>query len=153
MCREYKGPIQDYGRHDIQQVHLPTPDICEPAFHDILEGVYKVRKHILDTHGTSSNQMESRKNRVFVHCKAGRGRSAAFTLCLLVSLDIPPTEAMQLICERRKVVEKRVHNFKVVKRFVEELRAAKGDFDAMYSTYHHTDTQGDEDDSKLPKCK
>eukprot|EP01031_Cornospumella_fuschlensis_P031375 gene31375-37923_t len=137
MCREYKGPLSAYAMHEIQQVHVPTPDICEPSFLDMLTGIYKVRKHILSTRSDSSaaKMRNSRRRGVFVHCKAGRGRSAAFTLCLLVSLNIPPAEAMQMICENRKVVEKRVQNFKVVQRFVEELMESKGDFDILYSRY------------------
>ena len=46
MCREYRGPVAEYAQYGIQQVHLPTPDVCEPTYEDVLEGVHCIVQHL-----------------------------------------------------------------------------------------------------------
>lgn len=184
MCREYNGPLQEYSLLGITQLHLPTPDVCEPDYHNILLGVHTIIEHIeahrlttednkvIGNHPTSfqtdataqvpsinpanknlstdNSQVTTTittapstssdtpvapavTNRVFIHCKAGRGRAATMTLCyLLATTHLTPQEAMKHISKRRHVVEPSVQHFKVVQKFVQRLSYYGNDFSALY---------------------
>ena len=145
MCREYAGPLKEYSELGITQLHLPTPDVCEPDYYDMLLGVNTIIEHIekhrqrsgiltaaqavLDdaasdavstaqevtatvnctdnktdnttvtgttktTATTTTAQAPAVTSRVFIHCKAGRGRAATMTLCyLLATTQLSPKEA------------------------------------------------------------
>jgi atypical dual specificity phosphatase len=82
MCREYRGPIHEYDRFGIKQLRLPTVDFNPPSPQDIGRGV-----DFLD-------EMTSQGKKVYVHCKAGRARSATVVLCWLVrSRGMSPEQA------------------------------------------------------------
>jgi atypical dual specificity phosphatase len=169
MCREYVGPLAEYGKLGIKQIHLPTPDVCEPKYEDVLRGVHEILEFLdaqrkdgetdgadevdgitsgettpsvsLKASATAQqSQTESladavsrQTQRVFIHCKAGRGRAATMALCYLIaSTDMHPNDAMRLIKERRSVVEPGVRNFKVVRKFIQRLQHYDNDFDALY---------------------
>jgi protein-tyrosine phosphatase len=73
------------------------------------------------------------KRKVFIHCKAGRGRAATMALCYLIATsDLQPDEAMKLILSRRSVVEPGVRKFRVVRKFLQRLAHYDNDFDALY---------------------
>ena len=38
MCREWSGCIDAYKKNNIIQLHLPTPDICDPSLHNLKKG-------------------------------------------------------------------------------------------------------------------
>jgi hypothetical protein len=54
-------------------------DLCEPSYADVVRGIIFVRACLASKQGSHPG------GRVFVHCKAGRGRSALFSLCYLLS--------------------------------------------------------------------
>jgi len=189
MCREFDGLQAEYQAYGIQQVHLPTPDVCEPTYEDILLGVYQAKQFIdaensrnfcFSSNSSSSHTSRSShtyscgssksngsddsssiksdtrdrvdtsppddankylanrpKRRIFVHCKAGRGRAAAMALCIMLAIerrykgDIDA--AMAHIREKRAVVESYVKDFKVVNVFVHRLFGLfDGDIEKCY---------------------
>ena len=72
-CVEYHGPTAGYARHGIEQLHTPTLDFTPPTLSDIERAVVFVEAH------------RARKQTVYIHCKAGRGRSATVALCWLMA--------------------------------------------------------------------
>jgi len=97
MCEEYAGPVTTYKRLGIEQLHLPTVDHVEPSFEDMQAAV----KFIADYEAQN-------KGRVYVHCKAGHGRSAAIVYAWLLSKspDLTVADMKELnekICEQRDV--------------------------------------------------
>jgi atypical dual specificity phosphatase len=176
MCREYAGPLKEYSELGITQLHLPTPDVCEPDYCDMLLGVNTIIEHIekhrqssdssaaaeellgaepgddvsstqdLTTSATSTDSSipttttttttqtaPAVTSRVFIHCKAGRGRAATLTLCyLLATTRLSPKEAIKHILSRRHVVEPSVQNFKVVQKFVQRLKYYDNDFETLF---------------------
>jgi len=97
MCEEYAGPVKTYKRLGIEQLHLPTVDHVEPSFEDLQVAV----KFIADYEAEN-------KGRVYVHCKAGHGRSAAIVYAWLLSKspDISVVDMEELnekLCEQRDV--------------------------------------------------
>eukprot|EP01036_Dinobryon_divergens_P026304 gene26304-34931_t len=83
LCRESTGPVEEYAKENITQIRLRTPDLCEPSYADVVRGISYAR-------GCLQSQGSSSGGRVFVHCKAGRGRSALFALCFLLASAPPP---------------------------------------------------------------
>lgn len=55
MCREYDGPVEEYAKLNILQLRLPTPDVCEPNYTDILRGVHEILNFLRE----NSNQPDA----------------------------------------------------------------------------------------------
>ncbi|MDE0828548.1 MAG: dual specificity protein phosphatase family protein [Vicinamibacterales bacterium] len=113
-CVEYGGPIQRYARHGIEQLHTPTLDFTPPALDDIERAVDFVEAH------------RSRGDTVYIHCKAGRGRSATVALCWLVAhRGMTPTEAQAHLESVRPHVNRSLWQRDVVRQFA-RAHAAQG---------------------------
>ncbi|RHY34000.1 hypothetical protein DYB32_001234 [Aphanomyces invadans] len=92
MCDEYEGPVHAYKKAGIKQLRLPTPDHTEPTLDDIRQAIAFIELH------------KSQGARVYIHCKAGAGRSAAVAFCwLLQSTGWSPEEVQQYLSEKRRV--------------------------------------------------
>lgn len=108
MCDEYAGPEALYRRAGIRQLHLPTIDFVAPSLEDVRAGVAFLREH------------ERRGERVYVHCKAGRGRSATVVLCWLMERrGLAAREAQRLLNQRRRQVVENLWKREVVQRFAD----------------------------------
>jgi len=97
MCEEYVGPMKEYNRLGIEQLHLPTIDHTQPSFEDMRRAV----EFIADYEAND-------KGRVYVHCKAGHGRSAAIVYAWLLSkapdISVVDMEALnKMLCKKRNV--------------------------------------------------
>ena len=93
LCQEYQGPTKKYARLGIQQLWLPTVDHCVPAVEDLESAVSFIGK------------CQSEGKKVYVHCRAGHGRSAAVVLAWLWSKD-PNADGKRLnehLCSLRDV--------------------------------------------------
>jgi atypical dual specificity phosphatase len=76
MCAEYDGPKRQYQRLGIQQLHLPTTDHYEPSVHDL-----ELAMDFIDRYQTMGQK-------VYVHCRAGHGRSAAVVYAWLLRRQV-----------------------------------------------------------------
>ena len=72
-CIEYGGPVTGYERHRIEQLRTPTLDFTSPCLEGIERAVTFVETH------------RRQERTVYIHCTAGRGRSATGALCWLVA--------------------------------------------------------------------
>ncbi len=72
-CEEYAGPEESYRMHGIEQLRVPTTDFHPPSFASVERAVAFIQQHVLAG------------RTVYVHCKAGRARSATVVLCWLVA--------------------------------------------------------------------
>jgi len=105
-CYEYDGPCDEYERVGIVQLHLPTIDFTPPSLEDVEKGVEFIRQHA----ATGST--------VYVHCKAGRARSATIVACwLIASRGISPDEAQTILRQRRPFVLPSIAQRQVVQDF------------------------------------
>jgi atypical dual specificity phosphatase len=105
-CEEYAGPIIEYEKHGIDQLRVPTIDFTEMKLNDIEKGVEFVQRH-LDEGG-----------HVYIHCKAGRARSATIAVCWLVAaLDITPEEAQAKVLFARPHANAKIYQRKNVQEF------------------------------------
>ena len=90
MCEEMPGPVVDYERLGIEQLWLPTTDFQHPIADHVQQGADFIEQHRLDG------------GKVYVHCKAGRARSATIVLWWLVKFGkLSPEEAQRLILQAR----------------------------------------------------
>jgi atypical dual specificity phosphatase len=105
-CEEYRGPTAEYERAGIVQLRLPTIDFTSPTLDDVERGVAFIGEHI------------SRGVRVYVHCKAGRGRSATIALCWLIEArGATPEEAQTQLVKNRPHVCRSLVQRPVVQQF------------------------------------
>jgi atypical dual specificity phosphatase len=98
MCEEYKGPIEKYEKLGIEELWLPTTDHFEPTVEDMKKAVDFIKKY-----GKKSNG-----EKVYVHCRAGHGRSAAIVYAYLLSKNpnVDMKELNEELSELRNVRKK-----------------------------------------------
>lgn len=73
LCEEFRGDEAALRQHRIEQLCLPTTDYFAPSEADIRRGISFMRDQV------------ARGEKVYVHCKAGRARSATLVLCYLMA--------------------------------------------------------------------
>ncbi len=114
-CEEASGPESTYQRFGIRQFRIPTVDFTHPKLADVENAVKFIE-----------NQL-AQGGRVYVHCKAGRGRSATVALCWLIAArGMSRQEAQQLLIQRRPHVNPKIAERPVVIEF-ENRRLAELD--------------------------
>lgn len=108
-CQEYAGPVAEYAAAGIEQLRIPTTDFTPPTLADVQRAVAFVQ------------QFAARGETVYVHCKAGRARSATVVLCWLVAhRNLTPAAAQQLLLAKRP----HVHRHLVERQVVQDFAAA-----------------------------
>jgi atypical dual specificity phosphatase len=118
MCAEYAGPGREYRQAGIEQLMLETVDFTEPSLRATMTAVDFI------------NTNAKKGSITYVHCKAGRGRSAQVVLCYLIKYKgLTPEEANKVLQERRPNVSRTLLSREVVKQFVESVRKAKSPTD------------------------
>ena len=109
-CEEYPGPVDAYKKYDIEQFWMPTIDFTHPAFNDVCKAVEFI----------DSNVAVGKK--VYIHCKAGRGRSATVAICwLMKAKQITAAEAQKWLSEKRPHINQHLTERPVVQRFEKEF--------------------------------
>lgn len=109
LCAEHEGPRAAYSKLGLEELHLRVTDYASPSEEQAAQALAFIRRHV------------AAGARVYVHCKAGRGRSATIALCWLVEHEqVSPEEAMRKLravspwiiagIERREVVQRRNTN-------------------------------------------
>lgn len=106
-CGECPGPTAAYDRVGITQLHLPIIDFTSPG----VEEMKRVVAFIAEHSGWGS---------VYVHCKAGRGRSATLVLGWLISRGLSPEEAQRLLSSKRPHVMPRLYQRRAVQQFAQQ---------------------------------
>ena len=81
-------------RAGVAHLGLPTPDYSSPSQHDIRRAVDFMSEHI------------GKGKSVYVHCNAGRGRSAVCVLAYLMeSRDLSALQAYELVAAQRRITK------------------------------------------------
>ena len=105
-CLEYAGPEREYARAGIEQLRVPCLDFTPPSGDDVERAVAFIDQHA------------RRGETVYVHCKAGRGRSATIALCWLVHAHgMTPEAAQQRLQAVRPHVNRGLWQRQVVQQF------------------------------------
>lgn len=86
MCEEFAGHEAEMAGLNIRQLRLPTLDYHFPSEAHLLSGLAFIREEV------------AAGRKVYVHCKAGRGRAATMALChVMATQRISPGEAFARI--------------------------------------------------------
>jgi len=109
-CCEYAGPVEYYKAAGIEVLALPTVDFTPPSIEHVRAGVKFMQEQI------------GRGRKVYVHCKAGRGRSATVVMCYLLRKGMSAEEAQKLMSEKRPHVMSNLWQREVVQQFAKECR-------------------------------
>ena len=112
-CEEYGGPTDAYAKANIEQFRMPTIDFTHPLIEDVENAVQFIRKHA-ENGGT-----------VYVHCKAGRARSATVALCWLIDArGMTAEEAQAELLKHRSHVHSTLPARPVVQEFARRRQQA-----------------------------
>jgi atypical dual specificity phosphatase len=105
-CEEYRGPLTEYEKFGINEFYMPTVDFTHPEFDDVCRAVEFIDAQI------------AKGKTVYIHCKAGRGRSATVAICWLIkSRQITAEQAQACLTEKRPHVNQFLVERPVVQRF------------------------------------
>lgn len=112
VADEFRGPVAEYTHYGIKELWLPTVDHFEPSLADLKEAVQFI------------SHFKEKNEKVYVHCKAGHGRSAAVAFCWLLTQnpEATPEEISARMLKRRKV-RRTLHLQSSSLAFYEELHA------------------------------
>lgn len=112
-CEEYAGPVLQYDRLGIKQLRIPTTDFTHPRLADVQHAVEFVQEHV------AAGQS------VYIHCKAGRARSATVAICWLIKYrGLAPDEAQATLLKARPHINPHLTQRPVVQQFVQALSAS-----------------------------
>ncbi len=90
MCEEFAGPETQYRELSIEQLWLPTVDFNHPSEEHVQAGAEFIHRH------------ELKGGTTYVHCKAGRARSATVVLWWLIRFHgLTPKAAQEVILQAR----------------------------------------------------
>jgi atypical dual specificity phosphatase len=107
-CEEYTGPTDQYSKHDIEQLRIPTTDFTHPKLDDVQKAVEFVEKHA------------GQERTVYIHCKAGRARSATIAMCWLMKYrGMSMQQAQEALLKARPHINPRLTERPVVHQFAE----------------------------------
>jgi atypical dual specificity phosphatase len=107
-CEEYAGPKAQYAAFEIEQLHIPTTDFTHPQLEDVDRAVEFIQEHV-----------EAGES-VYIHCKAGRARSATVALCWLMKYrGMTMHEAQARLLESRAHINRRLTERPVVHQYAE----------------------------------
>lgn len=109
LCMEHPGPTARYQDFGIEQLWAPTIDFTHPSLETIRRGVEFI------------DRFAERGEVVYVHCNAGRARSATVALCWLCKTrGLSVLEAQDLLVRKRAQVNRRLGSRPVVLAFAAE---------------------------------
>jgi atypical dual specificity phosphatase len=94
MCAEFSGHMESMKRLGMSQLHLPTLDYFPPSETDLRRGVDFIR------------EIAARKERAYLHCKAGRGRSATLAIAyFMTTRGMSLVQAFEFVKRARKQID------------------------------------------------
>ncbi|MCC9599322.1 dual specificity protein phosphatase family protein [Stieleria sp. JC731] len=110
-CEEYGGPSSEYQLHGIEQLHIPTTDFTHPKLADVEAAVEFIQKYKLQN------------DTVYIHCKAGRARSATIAVCWLMKYrQMSADEAQAHLLAARPHINPHLASRPVVRQYAALLR-------------------------------
>ena len=109
-CEEFDGHQEAYRTMGIEQFHMPTTDFTHPSLDDVTRAVEFIER------------FAKRGEKVYVHCKAGRARSATVVMCwLMKNRQMTPAQAQQHLLSVRPHINPRLEQRPVVLEYARQL--------------------------------
>jgi dual specificity MAP kinase phosphatase len=94
----------------IKTLHLPTKDKTAPSEKDLEKGVSFIKKQI------------EKDSKVYIHCRAGRGRGPTMAIAYLISTGYKLEEAVNLIKQVRRFIKPTRSQIESLKKFEKKYR-------------------------------
>lgn len=91
-CEEFPGPLVEYERVGIEELRLPIPDYTPPTLEQVVTAISFIQSY------------KAVGQKVYVHCKAGKARSATIAFAYLYTQGHTPDRCQSLLLEKRKQV-------------------------------------------------
>ncbi|GJM24915.1 MAG: phosphatase [Phycisphaerae bacterium] len=111
MCDEFAGHTVQLEEFNIKQLRLPTIDLVCPSIENLQRGVEFIR------------QCADSGKKVYIHCKAGRGRAATMALCYLIAKrSVCAEDAYNEMKSARVQVDRNLFKRQPVRTFEEIVR-------------------------------
>ncbi|KAI8594502.1 protein-tyrosine phosphatase-like protein, partial [Dissophora ornata] len=102
MCAEFQGHLETMKELGLVQCWIPTRDFHTPTLESIWVGVRFISK----CEARWQELPEAERGRIYIHCKAGRGRSATVAVCwLLFCYKLTVEEAQRVLLKARAQVK------------------------------------------------
>ncbi|KAI8925456.1 protein-tyrosine phosphatase-like protein [Entophlyctis helioformis] len=99
-CAEFNGLTDVYNELGISHLRVPVSDFTTPTLSDLVTATTWIHRHVYNARLTNPHAS------VYVHCKAGKGRSVALALAYLISkYELTPLEAQAILLEKRPQVD------------------------------------------------
>ena len=109
-CEEYGGPVDQYEKYGIEQFRMPTVDFTHPSIEDVSAAVNFIESKV------------AAGSRVYIHCKAGRARSATVAICwLMKKRGVTKEEGQQILNKARPHINQHLCSRPVVIDFEKQL--------------------------------
>lgn len=106
-CEEFRGYPSQYQALGIKQLWIPTVDFTHPNLDDVNAAI------------AFMNERRAAGETIYVHCKAGRARSATIVLCYLIaSRGMQPQAAMDLMLAARPHINPKLLQRPVVQQVI-----------------------------------
>lgn len=112
LCLADELPAIDYAGLGLECLRLPTIDRTPPTSAHLQQALDFIARH------------RAANDRVYVHCRAGRGRGATIALCwLMQSRGLAPAAAYAELLKQRLQIDPALDRREVVTRFWSETVA------------------------------
>ncbi|KAI9240832.1 MAG: protein-tyrosine phosphatase-like protein [Podila humilis] len=119
MCAEFSGHLEKMRELGLYQCWVPTRDFHTPSVPDIWISVQFIAK----CEKRWQELPEQERGTIYLHCKAGRGRSATVALCWLVyQFKLSTLEAQAILLHARGQVDKDIHRHPEVVTFYSQVQ-------------------------------
>ncbi|KAB7495689.1 Phosphatidylglycerophosphatase and protein-tyrosine phosphatase 1 [Armadillidium nasatum] len=108
---------EEWSEVGVDFLHLSTTDIFEaPCQSKLKQGVKFIKEF----------EKKDESGSIYIHCKAGRTRSATLVACYLIEkYDLEPERAIELISEKRPHIWLGTKQLQAIKEYFEDLKKAK----------------------------
>jgi len=139
MCEEWRGPTRHFKKLGMEELYLPTTDHFEPSQEDLISALSFIKRH------------EAQGKTVYVHCRAGHGRSGAVAYAWLLLKGYPTSldDPKSLNADLRKIRKVRPNLWKQpnIKALRDRLIRSKGTLVDLNDEFFK-EVQQDGDDEK-----
>ncbi|KAF9405734.1 Phosphatidylglycerophosphatase and protein-tyrosine phosphatase 1 [Podila epigama] len=132
MCAEFKGHLETMRRLGLYQCWVPTKDFHTPSLPDIWVCI----RFIAKCEAQWQTLPESDRGTIYLHCKAGRGRSATIALCWLVHrYKLETIEAQAILLRARGQVDKDIYRHHEVISFYSQVQEQEAEGKIVRETW------------------
>jgi len=143
MCKEWRGPTSQYQKLGMEELYLPTVDHFEPSEEDLLSALAFLQRH------------QAQNKKVYVHCRAGHGRSGAIAYAWLLLQGYPKSleqpEEVNAKLRKLRDVRKGLWKQPNLTKLKDRLKRSRGKLVEASDEFFQNQESSTDDDSNAKK--